>query len=484
MTYYDQDASVEQILFGLTPKGGLGVKKYSVGLTPDAADKWDNRLSSYNRLSPTAIGQKQWVPDRAFSYFEFADGWAALLARFNTGESGRNNSHALVGPSPALGAYAMFLSGWDRWYDRDPGHTLGSVSPYDWQHLVTTWTDHVRIRARDHRAALNSLVREVLLGEAEHYTVLTDTDSDPLVLLTLARSVLDPVLSSQAQRFSWTFSTYERSDTDPEASPYADGSPRFWCLRSLPTSGQSGRRRVLVDPTVEDDLHAGFAAELITQYLNDPSRYPQLVEDQLAGITDARTRIAKLLTNFEKGQPHISRPAEPVVNHLPARTPDQPRVAAPVLAGQRGPTEVYTPPPAVPPAAPRRPSYPGGGRVTEEKPRKRGGQRPAHVVFEELGDGRNLDPDQRSDLIGELRVLWQTNDPYEHNARLMMLHFEKRVTRLEIVILLVMAAAVLITSLAVVTAQREITVPTQPTAPVSVPANGTPQSPTGGGGGQ
>jgi hypothetical protein len=480
MTYYDHEGSVEQILFGLTLKGGLGVRKYSLGLGPDTVDKWDSRLSRYNRLSPTAVGQKQWVPDRAFSYFEFADGGAALLVRFNSGESGRNNSHALVGPSPTLGPYAMFLSGWDRWYDRDPGHTLGSVDPYDWEYLVTAWTDHVRIQARDIRAALNSLVREVLLGEAEHYTVLTETIPDPLVLLTLARNVLDPVLSSPARNFNWTFSTYERSDTDPEASPYEDGSPRFWCLRSLPTSGQSGRQRVLVDPTVEDDLHAGFAAELITQYLNDPSQYPRRVEDELAGITDARTRVAKLLTNFEKGQPRTRSP-QPVVNHLPTSSPEQPRVPAPVVAGQRGPSEVYTPPPAVPPAPPRRPSYPGGGRVIEEKPRKRGGQRPAHVMFEELGDGRNLDPDRRSDLIGELRVLWQTNDPYEHNARLMMLQFENRVRRLEIVILLVMAAAVLITSLAVVTAQREITVPTQPTAPFSVPANGTPPNQTSAG---
>ncbi|MFL6119264.1 hypothetical protein [Actinophytocola sp.] len=500
MMRQDTGRAVEQILFGWTPKGGIGMRRYSIGLSDREADNWIDRLSKYNRLSPSFVDHRPWVPERAFSYFEFADRTAALLARFNSGEIGRNSSHALVGHVADLRPHAMALSTWESWYADDPCITLSPVDQSNWKHCAVRWADEVRLGAQDRRTALVALSREVLLGEATHFTVPVNVDYDPLPLLALVRNVLDPVLSAPGAEFSWTYSTYEESDTVPEASVGRDGAPRFWFVRQLPDSGQTDRRRVSIDRGVEDDAHAGLAAELVSSYLRSPDNYAAIMRDRLSGISDPGRRVAHLLDGYYPSidpndatrSPVAPRPREP---DWPAQDetagavrtwPDQPVSTTTSQATGTGAAELPSPP-----------STPGGfghqfsnGGPTVGGAAGPSARLPAGVddILTRLYDGRGLTQSDVRRHVAELRRRWEAESPYETEALRVVRHAERRLGWHDRVLAGVVAGLVLVAVLVFATARREVSVPTPPPVTVTVtvtktiPAQQTTAAPTRPGG--
>jgi hypothetical protein len=431
-----QGSDVDQILFGLTPKGGLGIRQYSLGLTDHQVDLWADRLGKYNRLTPTFVDHRPWVPRQAFSYFEFADGTAALLARFKTGESGRNSSHALVGSAKVLGPSAMALSTWDRWCAGDAGAALPRVNPNDWSNCETWWQDKVQLDSRNRTMAGIALVREVLLGgEATHFTVLADID-EPLPLLALARTVLDPVAAKFGEA-SWTFSTYEESDTTLAASSQTDGAPHFWFVRALPTSGQTDRRRVLIDQRPDDDAYSGLAAELVTNYLQNPSGYPATIEEELYGISRFEDRVARLLDRYPRSR--VPVPAREPAPLLPA-------VEEPHVSMEEG-------------------RHAGGMAVTRKQPAPR--SMDVDQLLTTLYEGDGLTRQETCDYVTELRNQWNSRNPYVANVTHMVNRVEKRLTLHERVLGVAVVGLVLVALLAFLTARREVSVPTPPTVTVT-----------------
>jgi hypothetical protein len=469
MSSYSHDKPVEQILFGWTAKGGLGPTRHSIGLTDHEVDRWADRLSKYSRLSPTYIDHRAWVPPRAFSYFEFADRTAALLARFDNGESGRNNSHALVGPAATLGRHAFVLSNWNGWVAEDPISALPSVDQRDWPHCASRWQDTARLEMQAKRPGLVVLVREVLLGDATHFTVRVGTEDDPLPLLTLVRDVLDPVLSLPVAEFEWTFSTYEESDTLHEASAQEDGAPRFWFVRSLPTSGLTDRRRVRIDETAEDDPHGALAADLVTNYLRQPEEYRAIIRDKLTGAVDPARRVARLLEDFERQPRHRSVPERSVfvAETVPATVSTSSGGTSSVSASPR--TEGFAAQSAVSTSdgqVGRR--YGDGGNTANSGSRGRVAL-PSDVdeLLTKLYNGRGLMQEDVRRHVAELRKLWESEKPYEIKVQRMVGRVDKRLVLHDRILLVVTAGLVLVAFLVFATAQREVSVPTPPTVTVT-----------------
>ncbi|MFF1609732.1 hypothetical protein ACFVYA_18305 [Amycolatopsis sp. NPDC058278] len=282
---------VEQILFGLTTQGGIGITKASNGLSTYQRQRWDHRLDKYNRLNPTIEANGAWLPPKAFSYFEFDNGDAAVLTRFDNDPDGRNSSHALVGPAEVLAQHAMFLSHWDGW--RMNAHEpLCIGDPGVWDALHDSWLDEADEAVRLDPGTLELLLETVLSEESPYVTIFGHRD--PLPFLTIAREILDPVVSTPGERFEWTFSTYEDSDTRPEASPDKEGAPRFWCVLRLPESGETTRRRIGTGREPAASSFSPLARKLVDRYLAAPTAYHEDVLAELSEVRWRRQRLAHL----------------------------------------------------------------------------------------------------------------------------------------------------------------------------------------------
>jgi len=320
---------VEQILFGLTAQGGLGITKASNGLSTYQRQRWDHRLDKYNRLNPTIEANGAWLPPKAFSYFEFESGDAALLARFDNDEDGRNSSHALVGPVEVLAQHAMFLSHWDGW--RVNAHEpLRIEDPDAWHALHDGWLDEADDTVRRDPGTLELLLESVLSQESPYVTIFGHRD--PLPFLTIAREILDPIVSTPGERFEWTFSTYEDSDTRPEASPDKDGAPRFWCVLRLPESGETARRRIGTGREPAESSFSPLARELAKRYLAAPTAYHKDVLAELSEVRRREQRLAHLIRAVQAPVPALHVVAQKTEGLPQPSTPDphdpRPRRAA------------------------------------------------------------------------------------------------------------------------------------------------------------
>ncbi|RSM69643.1 hypothetical protein DMH04_45820 [Kibdelosporangium aridum] len=406
MSWHNEDSTVEQILFGLTAHGGIGPVDWSGGLRQQDVHDWDARLNRYNRLSPTYIQSEQWVPDEAFSYFEYPDGSAALLARFRSGEVGRNNSHALIGPARALAPYALYLSDWDGWRREPVRGQLSPASREKWAQLVARWQDSALLSAGEYRAPLRNLVRAVLATEPTYFAVLNHPR--PLPLLTLARGVLGPVLPD----FPWTFSTYEVSDTSSEASPQIPGAPRFWCVRSRPDSGLTERHRVEVDEPINDDDYAALAMELVDAYLKDPSQFEADVNRKLAHSRGHAERVADLLNGTRP--PMWSQPvyrSEPPMQQYAPRPAHEPQPLRPNPEPWTGAGMYGNPQPAQP--------------VVGNRGRRSAGPVDVHGILDLLARD-DLPLVARQSYVRDLHRLWDDDDGHYQNFDKMLRRFEAR----------------------------------------------------------
>lgn len=279
---------LDQILFGLSRQGGIGPLAVA-GHDWEGARMWDARLRRFYRLNQTWSDGVRFAPARTLSYLRFGDGRAALLTRFdNADDPGRNYSHALVGPEADLNTFAPFLARWPGWIPEPGTGDFRRIEFAEWHALrVDALAEAHADITRLHEPAVN-LVRAVLAHEGGHFAPITDFD--PLPLLIIVREVLEPVLPGVA----WTFSTFEKSDTEGAASPQLDGAPLFWCLRGT-DYGETARHRVDTGQRPLDDDLTGLAVDLVNSYARDPEGHPKAINRALTGISSRTGRIRALM---------------------------------------------------------------------------------------------------------------------------------------------------------------------------------------------
>ncbi|WP_026316315.1 hypothetical protein [Actinokineospora enzanensis] len=337
-----------QILFGL--KNGVQPIATTLELSDHEAQRWDARLRPFNRLTPTYQGNQYRTPREAFSYFEFPGGRAALLARFNAGDLGRNFSHAIVGAAPDLAEWAMYVPKWHGWL-RAENQTFQEVQTPDWKELRSAWQREVLGTAEeDNPRLIHSLVAGMLAEPDRCFTVVGEQDT--LRLLTLVREILRPIFATPYERFAWTFSTYEHTDTSPEAYPNHSGSPRLWCIPDFPSSGETERVRIRWDGDTPDSRYSRAADQLIeTYFAAAPERYRNALLQRFQQEDDRTTRIAKLLDV----SPVVTQPVAPAP---PVQVPVPQPVQSGYGLGYSDPMPAYQPtqqipqPPPTPEPAP------------------------------------------------------------------------------------------------------------------------------------
>ncbi|WP_143060632.1 hypothetical protein [Amycolatopsis tolypomycina] len=393
----------------MIPRGGIGVVDHSPEIPAVRAEEWDGRLNKHNRLTPTFGQNGPQLPDRAFSYLEFRDGTAALLARFGGVTSGRNNSHALVGPAATLRPHALFLSEWDGWLDGARPMPLRPPHAEEWRHLKAPWLNRAEAAAHADPARLTALVRS-MLSRQDVYLTLSGFP-EPLLLLTAAHEVLDPALSTVHDPFDWTYSTYEDSDTRPEASPQVEGAPRFLCVDELPTSGETGRERLGGSDAPPHDSYTDTASALVEHYLKDPRRHRQALDTLLARAHDRSRRLAVIMQHFPERRPtlggrksfadggrHATVPVGSPVELPPKPSPKpspKPRSGEEAVVGERQLPQPSGPRPMAEPARPER----------------------VPALLAQLGEA-DLRDDVRRELVTRLAEAWHARGEHSDRARL------------------------------------------------------------------
>lgn len=270
MTGPEFHEQVQQAFFGWSyEQKALTLRAHSF-LRQEDAQSYHRRLEPHIRLQPVA-GQP--LPAMALSYFQYDDGTAALLRRVVDGNSvGRNNSHALIGPSALLSVEVALTLGdspaWrsQLWQGEVPaGYQLQSL-PAE----VCT----VDSAAAGRPAALSTGLKDDLVvvltrlldDPARALSVIGCRDRDRLAMARVLRSAADSYLQDQlGLRRQWSFSTYEsRHDVS------VVGLPAIVFLPVKPSS-VGDVQRTIVDLGKEPvgSQNSALAAQLVDAWLAD-----------------------------------------------------------------------------------------------------------------------------------------------------------------------------------------------------------------------
>jgi hypothetical protein len=335
----------------------------------------------------------------------------------------------------------MSLGEWSGWNAHPESRPLTPVHPEDWPELHATALARARADARNHRTELVNLVRAVL---DDHHGCLTLLGTHrPLSLFLAARDLLDPVLSVPGHPHPWTYSTYEQSDTTPEASPALDGAPRFWRLRVLPRSGVTTRSRLELDRPTPADRRSRRVTELVNQYLADPDEYLVDLAHRLTDLRDIPTRI---LTALEPDPHHPdSDPYPPPATIQPTAAPPPPAALPPVAALS---SPAATPNPALTPAPNPAQQQPAAARppVQSPRPSRRRARIPTDDLLQRL-QVNDLSVSDHRKLVAELTRRWSEDDPYLADARRWLEGFQRRLRLHERVLLGAVALCLLTAAL-------------------------------------
>ncbi|MBU2667033.1 hypothetical protein KOI35_26320 [Actinoplanes bogorensis] len=290
---------LHQIAFGVSPGRGLGPLAASL---PVDDSGWIARLELHIRLKGFL---DQPMPATALSHIDLGGGRSAVVRRWNTpGASGRNRSHALVGPSDVLRpARTIGLHNW-RWpSDVTPGERLPTVSADEVLAAADQGVAGLRDAARDVPDDVASAWLARLLDDPETPACVVGCADDlrlPLLWLTHAASAA--YLRHHGYDRPWTFSTYET-----EASGAVPGTPD-----------------VVFAPGRLDDITAG---NRITVDLDAPptasAKSIGLAGQLLANARSGRTVIPAMLPGPPPRRlaPPPSAPSPASVRRTPAARP-------------------------------------------------------------------------------------------------------------------------------------------------------------------
>ncbi|WP_143264072.1 hypothetical protein [Amycolatopsis kentuckyensis] len=205
---------VHQAFFGWSYEDkALTLRAHSFPRQGDA-QRYYRRLEPHIRLRP--VGDRP-LPATALSYFVFDDGTAAVLRRVVDGNSvGRNNSHALIGPSALLGVEVALALGdspeWRSrvWQDEVPaGYQLPPL-PADVCTVDSAAADRLAEPLVGLERDLVAVLTRLLDDPAAPLSVIGCRERDRLTMVWALRSVADSYLCDRlGVRRQWSFSTYE-----------------------------------------------------------------------------------------------------------------------------------------------------------------------------------------------------------------------------------------------------------------------------------
>ncbi|GIE94622.1 hypothetical protein [Paractinoplanes rishiriensis] len=297
---------IDQVFFGFSQQGGEQRVLADSFDGPDEHLRWQHRLQAHIRLQPLADAD---LPRRALSYFSFADGKAALLNRVDAGVSaGRNNAHALIGPSELLTPRtALGLSFWTGWQVHEP------VAPLE---PIHTGLGNTLKQAENHfyPAAVKNIdtLKPILAG------LLTDPNVPISVIgcpedikLVMIWALLEIDECARTGLPNRSFSTYEdRHDAGVERAPHL----MFLPVRPYTTGNVP---RTIVD--LAYPLAAGPAADTAAQLCR------QLVERSFAPLAPAQAARPKAVLTETRPAPPQRYEAR---SGIPAPSPEQQLVAA------------------------------------------------------------------------------------------------------------------------------------------------------------
>jgi hypothetical protein len=198
---------IQQAFFGWSlDTGQLTMLTSSFQHENDVA-RWSHLLGEHIRMVPVDGGT---LPSWALSRIDFGD-VTAVVRRVGQGfNSGRNNSHALIGPTGALTTLsAMGLTYWDGW--RETADHSALTQPVHVQEIANyaDKAEHLRRPAERLEHEIGIVLARLLDHPHAPISILGCPDDDRLALVWGLYTAADEYLRMQFQvQRRWSFSTY------------------------------------------------------------------------------------------------------------------------------------------------------------------------------------------------------------------------------------------------------------------------------------
>jgi hypothetical protein len=281
MTEPRPDDVINQAFFGWSHDAGkLALLSHSFPRL-DEATRWLRRLEAHLRLEPVPDRD---LPPHALSCLYFDDGFVAILRRVNAGYStGRNNSHALIGSTAALGMpAALCLDSWTGWQDRPPsssrmepirGTYIGAEEGADGQ---------FRPLAERCEPELVVVLARLLDGPLDPLSIIGCPDENRLAMVWGLRKAADDYLRQRGLHRIWSFSTYEdRHDVNIQ------GLPKIVFLPAKQKDAAVVHRTIIeLDRDSSPGPNMQLARSLVANLLHDtPTRVQEPVTQSAAAHT-------------------------------------------------------------------------------------------------------------------------------------------------------------------------------------------------------
>jgi hypothetical protein len=282
---------INQVFFSWSHDGpGLAIFAHSFA-DPVDAKRWQHRLNPHLRLQPMAGHE---LPKTALSYLAFDDGYAAVLRRVDTGYStGRNNSHALIGPVDVLSApVALGLGQWSGWWDRAAEPRMSWYRAADFGQFAEE-AEHLQEQALMIEPKIRTVFTRLFDEPNAPLSVIGCPDAHRLALIWGLRLAAEEHLGSAGVRRLWTFSTYEnRHDVS------ADHLPEIVFLPANP-AGASTVQRTIIDLQQAESVRTGQ---------NNANR---LLDVTSRGATERIPSPAEHLAKEPEETQEVQQPAQP-----------------------------------------------------------------------------------------------------------------------------------------------------------------------------
>jgi hypothetical protein len=250
---------LHQLLLDENRAGAVEVIAHS--FTEDAYDKvesWSRDLVKFKRLSD----EHEAPPREAFSFLKFSND-AAILHRVNTGnDTGRNFSHAVVGPFEVLRDLALPLAEMSWLLPEEQDKRIESIDDDELSHQCGIQAKTMRMRAPAKPLVVRSLLAAVLETPGVAFSVMgVEPELAPQVLF-LVRDIVQAIGGGPER--SWTYSTFEVSDEPQDFLPEFVFMPRF----PQGTEIDPHRRRVNIQEIRGREAMFSLADLLCTEYRN------------------------------------------------------------------------------------------------------------------------------------------------------------------------------------------------------------------------
>jgi hypothetical protein len=204
--------TIHQAFFGWSlDSGKLDLIAYSFHQQPEGPI-WRGKLEQHVRLQPSGTD----MPASSLTYLDLADGNTAVLRRVASGHtSGRNNSHALIGPAATLDVrVALGLFNWPNWMSTAPNDRY--LPPYAASYIAEFAgnAEQLRYLAEQNEHAIGRVLSRLLDNPARPLSILGCPQQERLPMVWGLHMAAASYLNDRDYPRTWSFSTHEVSHDD------------------------------------------------------------------------------------------------------------------------------------------------------------------------------------------------------------------------------------------------------------------------------